>query len=203
MREELKDQSPQICLATLDVGDYGAIAGTLKSCAEELGGLDIIVVNAGVGIPAKVGEGNFEQMRSVIDINLNGGIATAEAAIELFRAQGHGHLVGISSVAKVRGLPGQAAYTASKAGFSGYLESARCELFEEAISVTELAPGYIDTDLNRSIEKRPFLVTAEKGTKIMADLIERQVDFSYVPPWPWKLVARLMKAVPTSTARNM
>jgi NAD(P)-dependent dehydrogenase (short-subunit alcohol dehydrogenase family) len=203
LRDELREMSPQVCITSLDVGDYASIASTLKSCAEQLGGLDIVVINAGIGTPAKVGEGKFAQMRAVIDINLNGAIATGEATVELFRKQGHGHLVGVSSVAKVRGMPGQGAYSASKAGFSRYLESMRCELFDEPITVTELAPGYIDTDLNRNIENRPFLVTAEKGTKIMADLIEKQVDFSYVPPWPWKLVAQFMKSVPTSMARKM
>ncbi len=194
---------PQVCLRSLDVKDHDAIATVLEECAGELGGLDIVVANAGVAVAAKAGRGEFENIRANIDVNLLGGIATGEAALALFRRQGYGHLVGISSVAGLRGMRGHGGYCASKAGFSRYLESARCETHGESITVTDLAPGYIDTDLNRNLAARPFLVDAEKGTRIMADLIERRVGFRYVPPWPWTLVAQFMKVLPVSILRRM
>jgi short-subunit dehydrogenase len=130
-------------------------------------------------------------------------IATSEAALSLFREQGRGQLVGITSIAALRGMKGQGAYCASKAGFSKYLESARCETLGEPIVVTELAPGFIDTDLNRSLKNRPFVVSAEKGTSYMVDLIEHKSRFSYVPPWPWTLVAQVLKIVPLRLLRKM
>jgi short-subunit dehydrogenase len=203
LKEELQLQSPKVCIRELDVVNFDSIAPVLRECAEELGGLDIVVVNAGVAIAARGGQGKFEQMRTTIDVNLTGAIATAEAALEMFREQGTGQLVGISSVAALRGMPGQGAYSATKAGFSKYLEALRCETFKESISITELAPGYIDTDLNRSLASRPFVISAEKGTRIMADLIEKQVAFRYVPPWPWTLVAQFMKLLPVTLLRKM
>ena len=200
---DLQAQATQVCARVLDVTDFDAVAVTLRECAEELGGLDIVVVNAGVAFAAKAGEGKFEQMRATIDVNLNGAIATADAAIELFRAQGHGQLVGLSSVAALRGMGGNGAYCASKAGFSKYLEALRSETLDEPITITELSPGYIDTDLNRSLSNRPFVVSAEKGTRIMADLIERQVSFSYVPRWPWTLVAQVIKLLPIRVLSKM
>ncbi|MGI9287324.1 MAG: SDR family oxidoreductase [Pseudomonadales bacterium] len=200
---ELKAQSPQICIKVLDVTEYDAVPQVLRACAEELGGLDIVIANAGIALATKVGEGLFEQMRATIDVNLTGAIATSEAAVELFRSQGHGQLVGVSSVAALRGMRGHGAYSASKAGFSKYLEALRCESFGEPLIVTELAPGFIDTDLNRSMASRPFVVSAEKGTRIMVDLIERQVSFRYVPPWPWTLVAQFLKLLPISMLRKM
>lgn len=200
---ELAGTAPQIVLATLDVTDYDAIAGVIRRCAEQLDGLDIIVVNAGVAFNAQVGKGHFDLMRQTIDVNLTGAIATSEAAVALFRAQGRGQLVGISSVAAVRGVRGQGAYCATKAAFSRYLESVRLETKRDGIVVTDLAPGYIDTDLNRAIANRPFLVTAQKGTGIMVDLIERKVGFRYVPPWPWTLVAQVMKWLPDSVIAKM
>jgi hypothetical protein len=145
----------------------------------------------------------FEQMRTTIDVNLTGAIATAEAALEIFREQGTGQLVGISSIAALRGMPRQGAYSATKAGFSKYLEALRCETFNESISITELSPGYIDTELNRSLASRPFVISAEKGTRIMADLIEKQVGFRYVPPWPWTLVAQFLKLLPIAMLRKL
>jgi short-subunit dehydrogenase len=203
LKRELQSVSPQVCARTLDVTDFDTVPIVLRECAEELGGLDIVIVNAGVAIAARAGEGKFEQMRATIDVNLTGAIATADAAIELFREQGRGQLVGISSVAALRGIPGQGAYSATKAGFSKYLEALRCETHEGSISITELAPGYIDTDLNRSLKSRPFVVSAEKGTRIMADLIEKRVSFRYVPPWPWSLVAQFMKLLPVTLLRKL
>lgn len=203
LRDELPAGAAQVVLRTLDVTDFGAVAPVLQECAEALGGIDIVVVNAGVAFAAKAGVGLFEQMRATIDVNLTGAIATSEAALELFRRQGRGQLVGISSVAALRGMPGQAAYCATKAGFSRYLESVRCETYDEPIKVTELSPGYIDTEMNRALESRPFVITADKGTRIMADLIEREVGYRYVPPWPWTLVAQVIKILPVSLLRRM
>lgn len=203
LQAELAGQSPAVCSRVLDVTDYDSVPRVLAECAAELGELDIVVVNAGVAFAVRAGEKGFDRIKATIDVNLLGAIATCEAAVELFRAQGHGQLVGITSVAGVRGLPGQGAYSATKAGFGKYLESVRCETWNEAITVTELAPGYIDTDLNRGIESRPFLVSAEKGTAIMAELIEKQVGFRYVPPWPWTLMAQLMKLLPVRVLRKL
>jgi len=69
--------------------------------------------------------------------------------------------------------------------------------------ITDLAPGYIDTDLNRAVANRPFVVSTEKGTGIMVDLIERQVSFRYVPPLPWTLVAQLLKWLPDRVIAKM
>ena len=203
LKAELQTQSPQVCIRSLDVGDFDTIPAVLRECSEELGGLDIVIVNAGVAFAARIGEGMFEQMRATIDVNLTGAIATTEAAVALFREQGRGQLVGLSSIAALRGMRGQAAYCATKAGFSKYLEALRCETVGEPVIVTELAPGYIDTDLNRSLANRPFVVSEEKGTRIMADLIERQVGFRYVPPWPWTLAAQFIKLLPISMLRKM
>lgn len=200
---ELEGQAAAIVLETLDVANFDSIQAVIDRCAERLQGLDIVIVNAGVAFNAPAGKGHFDLMRQTIDINLTGAIATSEAAIALFRRQGGGQLVGISSVAALRGTRGQGAYCASKAGFSRYLESVRVETLREPIVITDLAPGYIDTDLNRAIPNRPFVVTAEKGTRIMADLIERGVSYRYVPPWPWTLVAQVLKWLPDSVVAKM
>ena len=187
----------------LEITDYDAIGDCIGEVAAELGGLDIVVANAGVGVGTPTGKGNFDAIRQTIDINITGAIATCESAIALFREQGYGQLVGITSVAKLRGSKGMSAYCSSKAALSIYLESARCDTFDEPIVVTELAPGYIDTDINKDLKNRPFLVSAEKGTGIMVDLIEKQVQTSFVPPWPWKAVASVLRRLPTRKLKDM
>jgi short-subunit dehydrogenase len=200
---ELEGKASRLCVRALDVTDHERIAPVLRECAEELDGIDIVVVNAGIAVAARSGEGKFPIMRDVIEVNLVAGIATADAAMEYFRERGRGQLVGITSVAGLRGMRNQGAYSASKAGFSKYLEALRCETYGEDIVVTDLAPGYIDTDLNRSLASRPFVVSAERGTSHMVDLIERGVGFRYVPPWPWQLVAQCLKVLPVPLLSKM
>jgi NADP-dependent 3-hydroxy acid dehydrogenase YdfG len=185
-------------LETLDVTDYARVRDVMRGLATRLGTVDVVVANAGIALKTPVGKGCFDDVRRTIETNLLGAIATIEAAVEIFREQGHGHVVGISSVAAVRGFKGQGAYSASKAALSRYLEALRAEVLGENIAVTDLAPGFIDTDLNRSVKSRPFLVTAEKGTATLADLIEKRVGFRYVPAWPWTVVAQVLKLLPTS-----
>ncbi|MBI5506049.1 MAG: SDR family oxidoreductase [Deltaproteobacteria bacterium] len=186
----------KVMVYSLDVTDFESVPRVIGEAAAEMGGLDIVIANSGIGVPTPAGRGTFEAARRTIDTNLTGAIATVDAAVELFRKQRRGHIVAISSVAAVRGLPGQGAYSASKSGLSRYLEAVRAELAGTDIHVTDLAPGYIDTDLNRSMPSRPFLVSTEKGTEMMVAMIEKQVGFRYVPVMPWTLVAQVLKVLP-------
>ncbi len=198
LAEELRRSgAAKVVVYTLDVTDYDSVPRVMGEAAAELGGLDIVIANSGIATATPAGRGSFEAARRVIDTNLLGAMATIEAAVELFRKQGHGHIVGISSVSGVRGLPTQSAYSASKSGVTRYLESVRADVFGTAIRVTDLAPGFIDTAINRNLPSRPFLVSAEKGTEIMIAMIEKQVGFRYVPVVPWTLVALLLKILPT------
>jgi NAD(P)-dependent dehydrogenase (short-subunit alcohol dehydrogenase family) len=145
------------------------------------------------------GRGKLELMRETLNINLVGAIATIEAALPVFRAQGSGQVVGVTSVAGSKGLPGFGAYSASKAGLHRYLQSLRAELVGTSIAVTELAPGYIDTDINRGYgAQRPFLIDVDRGAAIMARMIERQVGKRWVPVLPWTVIALLLKILPAS-----
>jgi NAD(P)-dependent dehydrogenase (short-subunit alcohol dehydrogenase family) len=183
----------------LDVTDDADVLRAIAQAAERLGRLDIVVANAGVGNSGMVGEGSMERARMIVETNLIGAMATVDAAVELFRRQdGGGQIVGIGSVAGVRGLPGSGSYSASKAGIATYLQAVRAETHGEPITVTTLAPGYIDTPINEDMKSRPFLIDAEKGAGIMADLIERGVGYATVPRLPWTLVAPLLRVLPTA-----
>jgi NAD(P)-dependent dehydrogenase (short-subunit alcohol dehydrogenase family) len=181
----------------LDVTDFATIDAALELAAREFGRLDVVVVNAGVGYTLPAGRGKFDQVRQTIDTDLTGAIATIEFALPRLRAQGGGQIVAITSVAGSRGMPFLGAYSAAKAGLHRYVQAVRAEVRHEPITVTELAPGYIATDLNRSAKSRPFVIPLERGGAIMARMIERRVGHRYVPVLPWSLVAPLMKLVPT------
>ena len=189
---------PMVVVRSLDVTDYDDVYKAVNEMAEKLGGLDIVFANAGIGLGERVGCGDFHKARKTIEVNLIGGIATVDAAAAHFLKRGKGHIVGTSSVAAFRGLPKNSVYSASKAGFASYLEAVRVELYRKNIHVTVLYPGYIDTPINRMLKRRPFLVSAEKGAAIIAKLIEKKVKSSTVPVYPWNIIGRLMKIVPTA-----
>jgi short-subunit dehydrogenase len=201
LRAEITDAHPggNVHLRALDVTDDDDVAAAVAESAEALGRCDVVIANAGVGNSGMVGHGSMSRARTIIETNLIGAIATVEAAVELFRRQGgEGQIVGIGSVAGVRGLPGSSSYSASKAGLATYLEAVRTETHREPISVTTLAPGYIDTPINRDMSNRPFLIDADKGARIMADMIERKVTYATVPRMPWTVLCPLLRLLPTS-----
>jgi short-subunit dehydrogenase len=192
------DPARMVEIRQLDVTDDRDVATAIAEAAEKLGRCDIVVANAGLGNSGLVGEGSVERARAIVETNLIGAIATIDAAVALFRRQGGGQIVGMSSVAAVRGLPGSGSYSASKAGLGVYLESVRAETYREPITVTTIAPGYIDTPINQDMRNRPFLIDVEKGARITADLIERGVKYSTVPRFPWTVIAPLLRVLPTS-----
>jgi hypothetical protein len=170
----------------------------VRRAATQLGRLDVIVANAGVGYLTPAGRGKLSLVRETFNVNLLGAVATIEAALPIFHAQGCGHVVAITSVAGSRGLPGFGAYSASKAGLHRYLQALRVELRGTPVVVTELAPGYIDTDLNRNKGARPFLIDVDRGSAIMARMIERRVGQRWVPVLPWTIIAPLLKILPAA-----
>ncbi len=187
---------PAVLVRPLDVTQYDDVFSAVDEIIEQLGGLDIVFANAGIGLGERVGRGDFEKVRRTVEVNLIGAMATVDAAAAHFLKRGKGHIVGTSSVAAFRGLPRNSAYSASKAGFAVYLETARVELLKKNIHVTVLYPGYIDTPLNQMLRRRPFLISPEKGAAIIADLMEKKAKSSTVPVFPWNIIGRVMKILP-------
>jgi short-subunit dehydrogenase len=200
LRAEIAARHPQrrVGLRGLDVTDDGEVASALAEAAEKLGRCDIVIANAGIGKSGRVGEGDVERARLIVETNLIGMIATVDAAVALFRRQGGGQIVGVASVAGIRGLPGSGAYSASKAGVIAYLQAVRAETLDEPISVTTIAPGYIDTPINQDVKSRPFLIGVAEGARQIADLIERRASYGTVPRMPWTVIGPLLRVLPTS-----
>ena len=194
---------PAMAIRNLDVTDYDEVPVAVRELASAIGGLDIVFANAGIGLGERIGRGEFDKARQTIAVNLLGAMATIDAAAAYFLKKGSGHIVGTSSVAAFRGMPRSSAYCASKAGLAIYLESLRAELYSKNIDVTVLYPGYIDTPLNNMLPKRPFLIPVEKGAGIIVRLIEKRVKSSTVPVYPWNIVGRLLKILPTGMIAKM
>ena len=195
LRDELGRET-QVAIAKLDVADLERVPEVLHKLADQLGGVQIVIANAGVGERSYPGEGTFHLDSKVIETNLLGAMATIDAGTEILKKEGGGQIVGISSVAGFRGLSTTPAYSASKAALSTYMEGIRNNLKQHKIAVTVLNPGFIDTPINTHRKSRPFLISAEKGARLMADMIEKKVWSSTVPVWPWALITKLMRLLP-------
>jgi len=197
IRDELCERFPdtKVALAQHDVTELDTTAGILETLRDELGGLDLVVVNAGIGGSGAVGSGHLDSALQVVQTNLLGAMATVDAAVALMKETG-GHIVGISSVAGFRGLPGSAAYSASKAGLSAYLEAVRGEVARYDITVGVVSPGYIDTPINAAVKKRPFLLGVDEGARKIANAIEQHRLHTTVPRWPWGPIGVVIRHVP-------
>jgi short-subunit dehydrogenase len=200
LQKEIVARHPQAVVHSfaLDVTRYDDVFTVVDAAAKQLGSLDIVIANAGIGSAGRVGDDNFERHRAMIETNVIGAMATCDAAVKLFKQQGSGQLVVISSVAAFRGLPGSAPYSASKAAIATYAEAIRAETYGSNLKVTVIYPGFIDTPINQSNPNRPFLIAPSRGAKLIADKIERGVQSAVVPAFPWVLVKWLAKAIPTS-----
>jgi short-subunit dehydrogenase len=182
-----------------DVRDADALAAAGRDFIARHGVPDIVVANAGVsrGTLADHAE-DLSAFRDVFDTNVLGIVHTFHPFIAPMRAAKHGTLVGIASVAGFRGLPGAAAYSASKSAAITLLESLRVELRGSGVSVVTIAPGYVATPMTAHNPYRmPFLMPPERAAASMARAIARRKRF-HVMPWPMALVGRVLRMLPRS-----
>jgi len=181
----------------VDVTDSHALAAAAGDFTARAGCPDIVIANAGVSVGTLTGcsEDNaaFEE---VIRVNLTGMMLTFQPFVEAMKRQHSGVLVGIASVAGFRGLPGAAAYSASKAAAISYLESLRVELRGSGISVVTICPGYVATPLTaKNPYRMPFLLDPAAAASKIAAAIAARKRF-YVLPWQMALVGWVLRRLP-------
>ncbi|MCW2743241.1 MAG: Short-chain dehydrogenase/reductase [Blastococcus sp.] len=205
LRTELLAAHPGIRVETaaMDVDEAESVATVVPELVAKLGGLDRFIVNAGIGKGASIGTGKAWANRAVLHTNVLGAHAQCEAALGVFRAQGAGHLVLISSVASIRGMrETRTAYGASKAAVNALGEGIRSDVWGTGITVTTILPGYIATDINVG-RRGPLTVDLDTGVDALTAAIEREPVRAFVPGWPWRPVAGLLRVLPLSVVRRL
>ncbi|MEZ4268112.1 MAG: SDR family NAD(P)-dependent oxidoreductase [Myxococcota bacterium] len=193
VRAEVAATGAEVAVAAADVSDWAATEAAFAELTAALGPVYGAVANAGIGAPTKGGRVVAERDAQVIAINVIGVIHTFAAAQPAMLAAGDGFLCAVSSVAAWRGLPGFAAYSASKAAVSTFTES--LSLKRSGLSVITVHPAFVRTPLTAANRKMPFLVEADAAARTIADGLERgkrQVNF----PWQMVLGMRLAQALP-------
>jgi short-subunit dehydrogenase len=193
-----------VLVKQLDVSHYADVSTVFKAFKQELGQIDRIIVNAGVGKGQPFGIGRFDANLACAQTNFIGALAQCDAAMEIFRAQEYGHLVTVSSMAAFRGQPRSAVtYAATKAALSSMSEGLRLECRGTRIRVTTLHPGFIRTAISATLKRQPFEVDEKTGSRAMFNAIEREVAEACVPGWPWTLVGFVLKHAPLPLLSKM
>jgi len=199
LKAELTQRYPNITVAVaeLDVNDHEQVPKVFAALSDDLGGIDRVIVNAGIGKGAPLGSGKLWANKATIETNLVAALVQVETALEMFTKAGSGHLVLISSVLGNKGVPGvKAAYAASKAGVSSLGESLRAEYASGPIKVTVLEPGYIESEMTAKSNSTMLMVDNETGVRQMVKAIERETGRAIVPGWPWVPLVTLLKLLP-------
>ncbi|PKO90106.1 MAG: short-chain dehydrogenase [Betaproteobacteria bacterium HGW-Betaproteobacteria-12] len=182
----------------LDVADAPALHEAAADFIARFGAPDIVIANAGVSAGTLTEhEEDLAVFRRIMDVNVYGMAATFAPFIPAMQAAGgERRLVGIASVAGIRGLPGAEAYSASKAAAIAYLESLRLEMRPCGIKVVTIAPGYIDTPMTEINPYRmPFLLPADQAAARFAAAIARGSSYTVIP-WQMGIVAKLLRLLP-------
>ena len=180
----------------LDVSQARATLERVRELDAACGGLELVVANAGVGGQTHAQRFDWEYARKIIDVNVTGAVATLSAVLPLMVERNHGHLVGVSSLASCRGLPRNAAYSASKAFLNTFLESLRVDLHGTGVRVTCIKPGFVKTEMTAGTRHpMPFLLEVEPAVELMGQAIVRGVD-EYGFPWPMARAVEVAKLVP-------
>lgn len=156
----------------LDVTDTERVIARIRALDAERP-LDLVVANAGIATPRWSGALELAEVERVLDVNVRGAVATLLAPVEAMVSRGRGHLVGVTSMAALRGMPHNAVYGASKAFLRTFLQSLRVDLAPAGVDVTEVRPGFVRTPMTETLDTpTPFAVDACTA----ADVIARGID---------------------------
>ncbi len=182
-----------------DVSDIDSIVSAGQRCISTQGLPDVVIANAGISVGMDTAErADLQVMAQTFATNNIGVAATFHPFIADMVRRGSGTLVGIGSVAGIRGLPGHGAYCASKAAVISYCESLRGELRASGVQVVTVCPGYIDTPLTQKNRySMPFLMKADAFADKAFAVIQAGTSYSVIP-WQMGVVAKLLRLLPNA-----
>jgi short-subunit dehydrogenase len=202
--EELKQQlQTRIHTQFMDVAEFDDAIDQLNQLKKAMGGLDIIVLNAGVSNYQKESVGREADLH-VIDVNVRGFANLASYSFDLFEEQGYGHIVGISSVAGLFGWGLNIPYNASKAFVNTYLQGYRQKAnhSDANISVSTIMPGFVESEMTEDKRGLFWVAPVKKAAHQIADAIQKRKNEAYITK-RWRLAAWLAKMIPNWTWNRM
>lgn len=191
--------SQRVVIYGADVRDVASVSAAGRACIAAQGVPDVVIANAGISAGIDTAESaDLEVMRATYETNLLGMAATFQPFVHAMRERRSGTLVGIASVAGIRGLPGHGAYCSSKAAVISYCESLRGECRPHGVRVVTIAPGYVATPLTRANRyPMPFLMQADAFADRAWRAVESGASYRVIP-WQMGVVAKLLRVLPNA-----
>jgi short-subunit dehydrogenase len=196
LADTIRSAGGTAAVAVADVAERAPTVEAIRSVEKELGPIDLLVANAGVGAPTLLDPPNVPDIEKMFKVNVLGVVYAIEAVISDMLARRCGHIAAVSSMAAYKGLPGESAYCASKAALNTYMEGLRIQLRSKNIAVTTICPGFVKTPMTAINDfHMPFLLEADDAARrIVRALRRRQKVLNF--PWRMSVLMRLVSWMP-------
>lgn len=196
LAEGIEAGGGRVRIEVLDVTDVEALRAMIARVDGEVGGLDLIVANAGVGLARPGTEMTWSDVEPVLTVNVVAAMATIVAGLERMRPRGRGTLCGVSSLASRGGMPGSGAYCASKAALATFLETLAIDLAGSGITLVDVQPGFVVSEMtDQNDAPMPFLWSTERAAaRIVRDLERGRAICTF--PWQLSVPLALSRSLP-------
>ncbi len=193
---EIEAAGGRAAYACADVAERHQVVPAIHSLRDQLGPIDLLIANSGVGMATTVEPQNIEDVEQMFRVNTLGVVYSIEAVLPEMLERGSGHLAAISSLAAYLGMPGESGYCASKAAVNSYMDGLRIQLGGRGIDVTTVCPGFIETPMTEANNfKMPWLMKADKAAAMIVRALERKKKI-YNFPWQLSLLIKFARWLP-------
>lgn len=186
LASDIEESGGEALVVPTDVTEESQIREMVDRTVEELGGLDVLVNNAGVMLLEPVADADPDNWQQMLDLNVYGLMVASQAALDVMREQGEGDIVNLSSVAGRKAYAGSSGYNASKFGVTAFSESLREEVVDSDVRVTSIEPGIVDTELPEHIpdeeQKEMIEGMAEEIEPLQPEDIARAIRYAVTQP---------------------
>jgi short-subunit dehydrogenase len=181
--------------AVADVSDRHRLRQAVEELVQTLGPVDLMIANAGVGVPTTLEPMNIEVVEETIRVNVLGVIYAIDAVLPSMLERRTGQIAAISSLAGYKGMPGESAYCSSKAAVNAYMEALRVQVRDRGITVSTICPGFIRTPMTSTMSFMPFSLSADQAAERIARALARKVKV-YNFPWPTAALMWITQRMP-------
>lgn len=193
--DQIQSSGGRALALPVDVTQPEAVRQAASELSSEFGPIDVLVANAGINVNTYVPDLCEKKIAELMSVNVLGVVNSVAAVLPDMVRRGSGQLVGNSSLAAYRGLPKTAAYCASKAAVSSFLEAIRIDLRGSGVDVTIIHPGFVKTSLITNIRRTPYVMELDHAVrKIVRAIEKRKKRYSF--PWQMATLARACKLLP-------
>ncbi len=196
LADEIRAAGGTAALAPADVGNQAEVEAAVREIAGQLGPVELLIANAGVGVPTLLDPVNVAAVEKMFRVNVLGTVYAVAAVLPEMLRRRRGHLAAVSSLAAYKGMPGESGYCASKAALNTYLEGLRIQLRDRGIRVTTICPGFVRTPMT-AVNKfhMPWLLEADEAARrIVRALARGQKVYNF--PWQTVLLMKLTAWLP-------